>query len=207
MKTIILALLLISITSVSTSFAQQQGSQCLSLYGGFSYIRNSNSDDTPNTLLIDVNPEFGIFISNKVKLSIGVSLSHQSQNISGVGPVKTTLVGAGPSISVYCPIGEKIFIIPEVSFYYVRGAVSTKNNYIGSTNVKSSTDVKGYAGGIIPFQIEYHPKEKFGLSISLVSIEATHLEEDNGIKNSTNEINQQAFTIGLNPTVGFKFYF
>ena len=209
MKAKILTVLALLLGTFTNSFSQQQGTQCMSLYGGFSYVRNSNTDDTPNTLSISVNPEYGIFISNKVKLSIGVAFTHQSQNITGIGPVKTTLVGAGPSISVYCPIGEKIFIIPEVSMYYIRGAVSNKNNYIGSkTNIKSSTDVKGFAGEIIPFQIEYHPKENFGLSISLLSVEALHLEEDRASnKNNKNEINQQAFDIGLNPTVGFKFYF
>ena len=204
MKTI-LSILLISFVSITTALAQQQGSQCVTLAGGFSYTRNSNTEETPDVLSFEISPDYGYFIHNKIKIGLGLSFGYQTQKIPGQGDLKTKLFGAGPTLSIYFPIGEKFFITPNLSFALVFGN-NTLNSISSSPLNYDSQDLKGFAGGLYPLQIEFRPKENFGIAVSMVSITLSHLEEDTTSKIKA-EINQQTFDIGLNPSIGFCFYF
>lgn len=204
MKAKILTVLALLLGTFTNSFSQQQGTQCVGVSTGFSYTSNSNSDEIPNVFAIQCTPEFDYYLANNFKIGFGVSFAHQKQPISGEGTLKTTILGIGPTLGFTIPLGEKVFYTPEISMAYAF-AKNTLDSNSPYAITNETQELTGFAFAIIPFLMEIRPKETFGIAISLVSISSVKLKEDSS--NNPDETKQLTFNIGLNPSVGFRFYF
>ena len=184
MKRLFTFLALMIITATSSISAQNKGD---SYIGGMlgagissSFIHGINNSTT-STINASASFEFGYFIANKLKLGAEASygFSADSFNIHALT--------IGPNITYYARLTDNIFYTPSLTVCFAMAAA------VGEI-------IPGFGIGINLFALEFRPTKRLGFSASIASMSYT--EFFNYEATSTFGVN-----LGVNPTIGFKYYF
>jgi len=188
-KLIICGLAFLAISAQSVS-AQNKGDKFV---GGMLGVGVSSSfylNNTPSTAIsCNVAPEFGFFVANRFKIGgvVDYSLSISEGNLI------SHCLTVGPNLSYYVRLCDKFYYTPsfEICFLY---AHAYKNHI--------SVDGFGFGLGLSVVGFEFRPTSHFGMSVNLLSVDYVYeyVDRDYSANNLT-------FKLGVNPTVGVKYYF
>lgn len=182
-KLIALTIILLTVGTCSLS-AQNKGDMNIGgmLGAGISssFIHGMNNSTT-STINASASFEFGYFIANKLKLGAEASygFSADSFNIHAIT--------IGPNITYYARLTDNIFYTPSLTVCFAMAAA------VGET-------IPGFGIGINLFALEFRPTKRLGFTASVASMSYTELFDYEAT--STFGIN-----LGVNPTIGFKYYF
>ena len=206
MKKLILSFVL-AIGMITSGFAQQEGDQTF----GFSFGYNTSTsttmismgsesakETTPGNKIFAVSAEYGKFISDNIRVGVGLAYDVTSQE--GSEDSTDTLIIA-PNLAYYIPIADNLYYTPAVTVGYASA------NYNSSDDgLVYSENFSGYVAGISLLAFEYRYSEKIAINLNLGSFEymslSYDLEDDAKIT-----INAKAFDILSNVSAGFSLYF
>lgn len=182
MKKILLFALCMTL-SIASLYAQNKGDV---FFGGIAGVGTSTNfiNGESGTTITNVNAtiEIGYFVADKLKLGaeVGYALT------SGDADVHALMVG--PNMTYYAKLADKLYYTPSLSVCFALG-------------VTEGISMPGVGVGLNLFSMEFRPTRRFGFTASLASINYVALFKDE-ITSSTLGLN-----IGINPSVGFKYYF
>ncbi len=164
----------------ATTFAQNKGDKYLGGYAGMVFQGVASIDgETATAASLAIQPEFGYFVADRLK--IGVSLGY------GISAGTHSLTVC-PNISYYLPLCDGLYYAPGIEFGF---ALAVADGF--------TMPGVGFAAHF--FTLEFRPSEHFGFSANLLSLNVMSLSKW-GVTGSAAELN-----IGVNPTIGFKYYF
>jgi hypothetical protein len=175
----LLVVLVAMLCCSATTFAQNKGDMYFGGYAGVSIQAAGAEGDSAVGAAFGIQPEFGYFVANRLK--IGASLGY---GISA-GTHTFTLT---PNISYYLPLCDGLYYTPGLEFGFALGA-------------EDGFSMPGIGLAAHFFTLEFRPSEHFGFSANLLSLNFVSLTKY-GIT-----ANVASFDIGVNPTIGFKYYF
>ena len=200
MKKILMTIVMAAM-SVTALFAQQSGDRSLGFTGGCSF---SDIADVPNTFTAGIEGQCGFFFVNNLKIGIDAIYDFERQNVDNDANYLTHWFGFGPTVSYYVRITDKLYYTPEIIGNIMRGRLVRKptNSYHYYYGENSQT-LKGRRVAVVPFQIEFHPTERIGITASVFALTAEYYE---GIEDDTVCKGGYRINFGLNPTVGVVFY-
>lgn len=178
MKKLLLCALALTL-SATTLFAQKQGD---SYFGGM--IGVATNTDSSNTLTtFSLAPEVGHFIEKNLRL--GFSLGYQYLSGDELSAHALTI---GPTLAYYVRLCDRFYYTPELAFGFAFASGGWANAY-------------GFAAGLAVGAFEFQPSSRWGISLSLVSLDYSYLT-CKGLAGDT--LN---FQFGIRPSVGLKYYF
>lgn len=203
MKKLLLTIVMAAM-SIASLFAQQRGDRSLGLSGGFSF---SDQENVPNTFTAGIEGQLCFFVVNNFKIGIDATYAFERQNVDNVGNYLTHVWGFGPMVSYYVKITDKLYYTPEILCDFTWGSIDLKptNSRLSYGSVADKLgNLKGRNIAVSPFQIEFHPTERVGITASICAAIASYLE----YTDDPDEIHHGGYKInfGLNPTVGVVFY-
>lgn len=181
-KLFVCLLLLASVTSIAS--AQQKGDRYI---GGSLSIATSTAiieGDAATTVNFGVAPEFGYFVADKLRVSLGLSYSLAYNDVA------THTVVVGPSIAYYVRLADNFYYLPElfVGFEYAG------NRYSDGYGVGIGLSVVGF---------EFKPKPNIGISFNVLSLGYEFVSMPYwGVSASG-----ISFQLGLKSSIGIKCYF
>lgn len=182
-KFIALTIILLTVGTCSLS-AQNKGDMNIGgmLGAGISstFIHGLNSSTT-STMNASATLDFGYFVANRLKLGIDANYAFSA----GDGNIHAVVIG--PNITYYARLAENLYYTPSFAVSFALGASA------GET-------IPGFGIGLNLFGLEFRPTEHLGITTSIASI--SYVELFDFISTSTLGID-----IGVNPTIGFKYYF
>jgi hypothetical protein len=127
---------------------------------------------------------------------MALSTEWQKDENDNKSSINTLFVGS--AFAYYIEIADKLYLTPEIGFYFVH---STSKDKTGSVTVSHKGN--GFDLQVLPVMLEFRPTTHFGFSASLLGLNYIHLK----IKDTDVKANNTDFTLGLNPVIGFKYYF
>jgi hypothetical protein len=178
MKKLLIVLVAVLCCS-ATSFAQNKGDMYFGGSAGISIQAVGAGGDTAVGAALAIQPEFGYFVADRLK--IGVSLGY------GISAGTHSLTVC-PNISYYLPLCDGLYYAPGIEFGF---ALAVADGF--------TMPGVGFAAHF--FTLEFRPSEHFGFSANLLSLNVMSLSKW-GVTGSAAD-----FNIGVNPTIGFKYYF
>ena len=113
------------------------------------------------------------------------------------------LFAIGPSIAYYLNVAGDLYYTPEFGFY----------GYFGQskTDITSSTVQKNGVGGFgMSFaigQFEFRPTAHLGLSVNLLAFDYAYLKMKGDDSDNYSTTSAVQFSLGIHPSVGFRYYF
>lgn len=157
MKNTIILLIAMTMLLVSTSKAQHKGDTYIGGNLKFAFSSSGSNGYMNTGTYFSVAPEFGHFITDKIKLGCEISYEVSS---------KAHAVALIPDIAYYQPIIDKLFYTPQL-------------NIGGGVGIYS-----GYVAGIFTLtfnlaSFEYRPTERLGISTSLVNLNYNLIDRTN----------------------------
>ena len=136
---------------------------------------------------INVSPEFGYFISDKISIGASIECQLETANSSA-----TTVIGILPTMTYYGRIADNFYYTPTLRVGFVGGFSSDLN-------------MPGFGLNLDLASFEFRPTPKIGLSFSAFSLTYVVLtHNDSYIKLTNNNFNIQ---LGGTTSIGFKYYF
>ncbi len=182
MKRILLIILCMT-ASMTTLYAQNKGDIFLGGIAGGG-ISTNFIDGQADASIANVNAtiEVGYFVANRLKIGaeVGYALTAGDSNIH--------VLTIGPNMTYYAKLAEKLYYTPSLTVCFALGFAD-------------GISIPGLGVGLNLFSMEFRPTRRLGFTASLASMNYVALS-DEGITSSTLGIN-----IGINPSVGFKYYF
>lgn len=169
----------------SAAFAQNKGDRYVGGYAGINLQSTFTESVKTRSISYDFKFEYAEFIANHVKL--GVNFGYANANSTHAYTI--TIDGA-----YYIPLCEKLYYTPGVEF----GTVFGQKNM---GDVFYDINARGIGVRANIFTLEFKPTKHFGISTSIVSLDYIWLTYRDYSSNTLN------FNFGINPTVGFKYYF
>ena len=163
----------------ATTFAQNKGDKYLGGYAGMAFQGVGIDGETATAASLAIHPEFGYFVADRLK--IGVSLGY------GISAGTHSLTVC-PNISYYLPLCDGLYFAPGIEFGFALGA-------------EDGITLPGVGFAAHFFTLEFRPTEHFGFSANLLSLNVVSLSKWGVTASVAN------FNIGVNPTIGFKYYF
>jgi len=190
--------------SATSLLAQQSGDRSFGFTGGFSF---SDEENVPNTFVAGIEGQLGFFFVNNFKIGIDAVYAFDRQNVDNVGNFLTHVWGLGPLVSYYVKITDKLYYTPEIIGDFTWGTLYLKQpqtKYSYGRALSKEGNLKGKSISLVPFQIEFHPTERVGITASICAATASYLE----YTDDPDEVHHGGYKInfGLNPTVGIVFY-
>lgn len=163
----------------ATAFAQNKGDKYIGGNLGLAIQAVGADGNTSAAAALGIQPEFGYFVADRLKIgaSLGYSIS--------AGTHSFTIM---PNISYYLPLCDGLYYAPGLELGYALGA-------------EQGFSMSGFGLAAHFFTLEFRPSEHFGFSANLLSLNFVSLTKY-GVTAGGASIN-----IGINPTVGFKYYF
>ena len=168
-----------------------------------SYGSESMSQSAPGTLTFSIAPEFGYFVADNIKVGVTAGYNLQSSAYDkedGKWLRSNVSVGyVGPTFAYYIPLVTNLYYAPEIQAAIAFGSSAAIGEKIG---------VVGFIGDLKLAAFEYRPVSHFAFSLSLISLNVKTVtgksKEEKDLK-----INDTVFSynIGLNPTIGVRYYF
>lgn len=175
----LLVVLIAMLCCSATTFAQNKGDMYFGGYAGISIQAVGAGGDAAVGAALAIQPEFGYFVADRLK--IGASLGY------GISAGAHSLTVC-PNISYYLPLCDGLYYAPGLELGYALGA-------------EEGFTMSGFGLAAHFFTLEFRPSEHFGFSANLLSLNFVSLTKY-GIT-----ANAASFDIGVNPTIGFKYYF
>lgn len=163
----------------ATTFAQNKGDKYLGGYAGMVFQGAGIDGETATVASLAIQPEFGYFVADRLK--IGVSLGY------GIS-ASTHSLTVCPNISYYLPLCDGLYYAPGIEFGFALAA-------------EDGITLPGVGFAAHFFTLEFRPSEHFGFSANLLSLNVVSLSKWGVTASVAN------FNIGVNPTIGFKYYF
>lgn len=182
MKRIILIVLCMT-ASMTTLYAQNKGDVFVGgIVGGGTSTNFINGESGTTVANVNATIEIGYFVADKLKIGaeVGYALT--------TGDIDVHALTIGPNMTYYAKLAEKLYYTPSISVCFALG-------------IADGISMPGVGVGLNLFSMEFRPTRRFGFTASLASISYVALS-DEGITSSTLGIN-----FGINPSVGFKYYF
>lgn len=175
---------LIALASCQFAAAQNKGDMYVGGIVGVSTTSISSNGASSTTTNFNLAPEFGYFVADRLRIS--GSLNYGLSSSDGFSTHTLTI---GPSIAYYVKLSNNFYYTPEFGLGFAYGSTE---------GISGSGVALGFDFGAF----EFRPASHWGLSFNLLSLDYTYLSYDRNI--SSNGI---GFQLGINPTVGVKFYF
>ncbi len=169
--------------SMTTLYAQNKGDVFVGGIAGVGTSTNFINGESSSTITnVNAAIELGYFVADKLKIGaeIGYALS--------AGDTDVHALMIGPNMTYYAKLAEKLYYTPSIFVGFALG-------------IADGISMPGIGVGLNLFGLEFRPTRRFGFTASLASINYVALFEEE-ITSSTLGIN-----IGINPSVGFKYYF
>ena len=141
--------------------------------------------DSASAIKFAIAPEFGYFVADKFK--VGVLLGYGIES-------ETHTLEIMPNIEYYVRLCDGLYYTPGLGFGFVAG-------------FSEGMAMPGFGLSLSLGSFEFRPTPKFGLSVGLLSLSyvyMTYKDDYYGFKLNTNGVN---FNLGINPSVGLKYYF
>ena len=203
----------IAILTSVTSFAQKKGDMYVSgfftadlaTYSTTSPTNGTSSDWSVLDSSFEIGAEYGYFVADNLRLSLGVSFPIMSTPIDEMDGESykyiTTSFDIYPNLAYYVKMGEKCYFTPTFGLLYQRDKMKTKGTELYASSSRTST--WGAYLDILAF--EFKVSEKFSIGINAGNIGAYSsnyvFSEDEKYK-----MNQFRFDFS-HGSVDFKFYF
>ena len=176
---------IVAICTITNLSAQTKGEVYVGGNLGISTASIISGGESASAIKFCIAPEFGYFAANNFK--VGVSLGYGIEN-------STHTLEIMPNIEYYAKICDGFYYTPGIGVGFVAG-------------FGEGIAMPGFGLALALGSFEFHPTPKFGLSVSLLSLSYTHLtykDDYYGLRLNTNGVN---FNLGINPSVGLKYYF
>lgn len=155
-RTILLLMLFVSAFSLSVK-AQEKGDMYVGGDLGIEVLSLNVSGVSESTVGVSIEPEFGYFVHDKVK--VGAQLSY---NLVDGGNIFTV----SPSLSYYVRLADKFYYTPQLA--------------IGGGFVAQSGETTGYfAMSLSLFAVEFQPAPNWGFAVDLVNLGYNRIYEVN----------------------------
>ena len=176
-KFLVIAVALMLCTSAA--FAQNKGDKYIGGYAGVALQSTSIEGESSAAAAFAIQPEFGYFVADRLK--IGASIGYGLE--SGIN-----ILTVAPNLSYYARLCDGLYYTPGVELGLVVGFAQgyTMPGFGVSANLGT---------------LEFRPTEHFGFSANLFSLSVVAMSID-GFTSSAVNVN-----FGVNPSVGFKYYF
>lgn len=175
-----LLVILVAIVACSTSaLAQEKGDMYVGGYTGVAIQSVGVEGESVAEAAFAIQPEFGYFVADRLKVgaSIGYGVSSGTHSFT-----------IAPNVAYYVRMCDGLYYTPGLELGFAMAAMD-------------ELSLPGFAMALHLFTLEFRPTEHFGFSANLLSLDFAALSK-NGITASTVD-----FTLGVSPTVGFKYYF
>ena len=164
----------------ATVFAQNKGDKYIGGNLGLAIqTASSNYGDSAAAAGVAITPEFGIFVADNAKL--GVSLGYELT--AGTHTIKLA-----PNFAYYVRLCDGLYYMPVLKLGFAMAAAE-------------GIVIPGVVCGMDLFSLEFRPSQHFGFSANLLSFDFTALGKSGFTASAVN------FSLGVNPTVAFKYYF
>lgn len=176
---------IVAICAIANLSAQTKGEMYAGGNLGVSTTSLISGGESASAIKFSIAPEFGYFVANNFK--VGVSLGYGIE--SGAHTLEIM-----PNIEYYAKICNGFYYTPGIGVGFVAG-------------FSEGIAMPGFGLSFALGSFEFRPTPKFGLSVSLLSLSyacLTYKDSYYGIKFNTNVVN---FNLGINPSVGLKYYF
>jgi hypothetical protein len=183
-KIIITLLAVITVTAVSS--AQQKGDKYVGGALGVGTTSLIVGGESATGVSFGIAPEFGYFVADKFK--IGGSIAYTVE----MGDVATHTFQVMPSIAYYVELCKNLYYTPGVQLGFALGS-------------SDGLTMPGFGVGLSLGSFEFRPTPKFGFEVNLLSFSYVLLTyNDDYMRFNSNAV---VFNLGLNPSVGLKYYF
>ena len=163
----------------TAAFAQQKGDKYIGGSAGVVVQSLGIDGESAAAAGFGIQPEFGYFVADRLK--VGASLGYGID--SGIHTFTFM-----PNISYYARLCDGLYYTPGIELGLALGA---SDGYV----------LPGFGLAAHLFTLEFRPTEHFGFSANLLSLNFVALTSGGATASMVN------FNLGMNPTVGFKYYF
>lgn len=183
-KIIITLLAVITVTAVSS--AQQKGDMYVGGALGVGTTSLIVGGESSTGVSFGIAPTFGYFVADKFK--IGGSVAYNVE----VGDSASHAIQVMPNIAYYVELCKNFYYTPGLELGFVCG-------------VTEGITMPGFGVGLSLGSFEFRPTPKFGFEVNLLSFSYVLLTyNDDYMRFNSNGV---VFDLGLNPSVGLKYYF
>lgn len=166
----------------------------------------STVEKVPGPFEFAIAPEFGYFVADNLKLIGKMSYGVVSNKIEEVDDEwlkynqHRFLIGAG--ISYYFRLADRFYYTPQFGMYAAFGS----NVLDVDTSTKYSVGTAGFDMVLDFVAFEFKPTSDWGISLSAMSLDFSWLtgKDDSNIKTTYSDV---AFNLGINVSVGVRYYF
>ena len=165
----------------SAAFAQQKGDKYIGGTVGVNLQSINIESESATDFSFGFSLEYAEFLANRFKMGVGLGYA----KTSGVH-----VLDMGVDVAYYVPLCEKLYYAPGLGIAAVYGLADS----VSGTGM-------GVGFSVTLFNLEFKPKDNFSISVNLASLDYVWL---NYAGYSIDALN---FYFGLNPTVGFNYYF
>ncbi len=180
MKKIISAIVFLML-SCGMAFSQNKGDMYFGGFTGVSFLSTSYDGFSESATAFAIQTEFGYFVGNNCKLGFGIGY--------GISDGVHTFT-ACPNFAYYVRLCDGLFYVPSVDVGFVMG-------------LNEGISMPGCGVALHTLSLEFRPSKHFGFITNLLSFEAVVLN-DNEYDVTSSAI---SCNIGMNPTIGLKYYF
>lgn len=171
----------------------------------------SETAKTPKDFEFSINPEFSYFVADNFRVGVYAGIGFNSKPTSQDSndnwlKQKSTTFSVGPVFAYYIKLADKLYYTPEIGL----GFAYSKGSQDLSTSQSYSLNIMGFYGSIYLAALEFRPTPKFGMVVSLATIGFGSMSsKEEEIFGQNVKISSSAFSynIGLDPTIGIRYYF
>ena len=174
---------IVALCAVFKLSAQNKADMYIGGHVGVATTAIISGEESAAAIKFIVAPEFGYFVTDRFK--IGASLAYGIES-------ETHILEVMPNIEYYAKICDGFYYTPGLQLGFVAG-------------FSEGMAMPGFGLNLSLGGFEFRPTQKFGLSVELLSLSYVYMKyQDYGYGFSTSGI---GFALGINPSVGFKYYF
>ncbi len=207
MKRFLTFVMLLAISG--TALAQLQGEYyfggSLGYKTGKSVVKVLGEDksETPGGNILNITPEFGYFIKNRLRLSGYLGYGWQSQKIEWVDTAwlkqQTHIALLGAGLSYYVRLANNFYYTPEVALAVAMGAATQDLTTVD----KFKYMAVGFEAEVKLLALEYRPFDKFAFNVSLIDFNYAFL----GSPKYKTQSSSLSFNMLTNASISFRYYF
>ena len=204
MKKITTMMLLILMSGINVLLAQSKGDMYVGTMRGMSISQHSDVDgntkhvDNP-IITLHLAPGLHCFAADYFRIGLQMELTTQSQKDENNNTESSNCLCVGPICSYYFQIADKFYFTPEIGLFFAYTNYKWTENHVIHNSKENGFDVE-----IRPVMLEFRPTDHFGFSASLLGVGFAHLTSKDFPDEKSNQF---VFNIGINPSIGLKYYF
>lgn len=166
----------------------------------------SDSESQPLTTSFDIGVEYGYFVTDNFRLSIGAYVPFTKTPLSKENGewLNSSTIGFGinPNIAYYVRITDKLYYTPEIGGYYEFG--DYEQDLSSSKSYK--TDYTGWSAYLSFLSLEYRVYKNFAIGANIGGINYSSVEMND--KDSGTDISISQFKFNLNKAeINVRMYF